>query len=139
ARYVMFSEVYWHHAVRAATSMFARAFYELHGRLDLHELFGQTDSGMIAQLREAAAGGPWGELLAGAFGSRRRLYKRAAEFGHDPDDGGSVYLRLAGRPYPQVVRCASHLADALTSATGRPVAAADVLIDAPPAHREVEF
>ncbi|MCA9067266.1 MAG: metal-dependent phosphohydrolase, partial [Planctomycetaceae bacterium] len=31
ARYVMFSEVYWHHAVRSATTMFARAFYELHG------------------------------------------------------------------------------------------------------------
>jgi HD superfamily phosphohydrolase len=27
ARYVMFSEVYWHHAVRAATTMFARAFF----------------------------------------------------------------------------------------------------------------
>ncbi len=27
ARYVMFSEVYWHHAVRAATAMLQRAFY----------------------------------------------------------------------------------------------------------------
>jgi HD superfamily phosphohydrolase len=30
ARYVMFSEVYWHHGVRAATAMFQRAFYLLH-------------------------------------------------------------------------------------------------------------
>ena len=27
ARYVMFSEVYWHHGVRAATAMLQRAFY----------------------------------------------------------------------------------------------------------------
>ena len=31
ARYVMFSEVYWHHAVRSATAMLQRAFYLLHG------------------------------------------------------------------------------------------------------------
>ena len=35
ARYVMFSEVYWHHAVRSATAMLQRAFYLLHGQLDL--------------------------------------------------------------------------------------------------------
>ena len=35
ARYVMFSEVYWHHGVRAATAMLQRAFYLLHGALDL--------------------------------------------------------------------------------------------------------
>ena len=32
ARYVMFSEVYWHHAVRSATAMFQRAFFEMHRR-----------------------------------------------------------------------------------------------------------
>ena len=34
ARYVMFSEVYWHHAVRSATAMLQRAFYLLHDALD---------------------------------------------------------------------------------------------------------
>lgn len=139
ARYVMFSEVYWHHAVRSATSMFARVFYELHAQLDLHELFGQTDAGMIARLRSVAAGSPWDGLLTGAFGAQRRLYKRAAEFGHDQDDGGSVYSRLAGRPYPQVVQAAARLSEALSAAAGRTISPADVLIDAPPAHREVEF
>ncbi|MCA9086342.1 MAG: HD domain-containing protein, partial [Planctomycetaceae bacterium] len=52
ARYVMFSEVYWHHAVRAATSMFARCFYELHRQLDLPQLFAATDAEMIAALRQ---------------------------------------------------------------------------------------
>jgi uncharacterized protein len=139
ARYVMFSEVYWHHAVRSATSMFARAFYELHSGLDLHELFGQTDAGMIAKLRGVAAGGAWEGLLSGALGSQRKLYKRAAEFGHDQEDGGSIYARLAGRPYPQVVQAAARLANALSSKLGRVISPADVLIDAPPAHREIEF
>jgi uncharacterized protein len=139
ARYVMFSEVYWHHAVRSATSMFARAFYELHAQLDLHELFGQSDAAMIARMRSCAAGGPWDALLAGVFGARRRLYKRAAEFGHDEEDGGSIYGLLAGRPYPELAGCAARLADLLSSATGREVTAAEIIIDAPPAHREVEF
>jgi len=139
ARYVMFSEVYWHHAVRSATSMFARAFYELHTKLDLHELFGQTDAAMIARLREVARDGPWDRLLSGAFGSQRNLYKRAAEFGHDQDDGGSIYARLAGRPYAEIVTAATRLARMLSSQLGGEIAPADVLIDAPPAHREVEF
>ncbi|MCA9109392.1 MAG: HD domain-containing protein, partial [Planctomycetaceae bacterium] len=58
ARYVMFSEVYWHHAVRSATSMFARAFYELHYQLDLDRLFEQSDTEMIAALRTHGAGTP---------------------------------------------------------------------------------
>jgi hypothetical protein len=119
--------------------MFARAFYELHAKLDLHELFGQTDAAMIARLRDVARGGPWDRLLSGAFGSQRNLYKRAAEFGHDQDDGGSIYARLAGRPYSEIVTAATRLAKLLSSQLGLEVAPADVLIDAPPAHREVEF
>ncbi|MBL8850038.1 MAG: HD domain-containing protein [Planctomycetaceae bacterium] len=139
ARYVMFSEVYWHHAVRSATSMFARAFYELHEQLDLHELFGQTDAAMIRRLRSAASGGPWSKLLSGVFGSQRQLYKRAAEFGHGDDEGHAVYNRLAGQPYASVARCAARLAEELATRSATAVSPADILIDAPPAHREVEF
>jgi HD superfamily phosphohydrolase len=137
ARYVMFSEVYWHHAVRSATSMFARSFYELHARLDLHRAFGQTDAGMIATLRRAAAGGPCKPLLEGVFGHKRRLFKRAAEFSHDTE--GGIYQQIAGRPYAFLVRCATDLAERLESSIGQAVRPTDVLIDAPPPHREVEF
>src|SRR5881227_1776278 len=41
SRYVMFSEVYWHHAVRAGTAMLQRAFYLLHKELDLDQLLRQ--------------------------------------------------------------------------------------------------
>ena len=75
ARYVMFSEVYWHHAVRAATCMFARAFFELHEGFDLPRMFAESDAGMVAQMREAAAGSECAALLEGLFGRRRELYK----------------------------------------------------------------
>ena len=67
ARYVMFSEVYWHHGVRAATAMLQRAFYLLHGALDLDAIFRSTEQEMIAELLHAGSGGPAGELLAGTF------------------------------------------------------------------------
>ena len=53
ARYVMFSEVYWHHGVRAATAMFQRAFYLLHGSLELDPLFRLTEHEFVAELVRA--------------------------------------------------------------------------------------
>jgi HD superfamily phosphohydrolase len=137
ARYVMFSEVYWHHAVRSATTMFARSFYELHRDLNLHDAFGQTDAEMVATLQRAAAGGPCAPLLDGVFGHKRRLFKRAAEYSHESE--GGLYEQIACRPYDFLVHCAARLAERLAAALGQPVRPTDVLIDAPPPHREVEF
>ena len=58
ARYVMFSEVYWHHAVRSATAMLQRAFYLLHGDLDLDALFRLTEAALIAALDRGRRAGP---------------------------------------------------------------------------------
>ncbi len=137
ARYVMFSEVYWHHAVRSATTMFARSFYELHGELDLDLTFGQTDAEMIATLQRTATGGPCEPLLDGVFGHKRKLFKRAAEYSHETE--GGLYQQIAGRPYAFLVRCATQLAARLEASIGQVVRPTDVLIDAPPPHREVEF
>jgi HD superfamily phosphohydrolase len=137
ARYVMFSEVYWHHAVRSATSMFARSFYELHGNVDLHRAIGQTDAEMIVTLQRAATSGPCEPLLEGVFGHKRRLFKRAVEYSHETE--GGIYQQIAGRPYAFLVQCATHLAERLESLTGQATRPTDVLIDAPPPHREVEF
>ena len=56
ARYVMFSEVYWHHAVRSATAMLQRAFYLLRERLDFDDLFTSGDAEFVATLVGAASG-----------------------------------------------------------------------------------
>jgi HD superfamily phosphohydrolase len=137
ARYVMFSEVYWHHAVRSATAMLQRAFFLLHQDIDIDALFRMTDQQMTDALVEAGEGGPAGDLLSGLFGPTRRLYKRAAQYSYfqQPD----VYHQLARRPYPWLAICAEHLAGLLSRHLGRLVAPHEILIDAPPMQLEVEF
>jgi uncharacterized protein len=137
ARYVMFSEVYWHHAVRSATCMFARAFYDLHRQIDLSNLFQQSEADVILSLRQAARGTGCEVLLEGLFGSRRALYKRVLECTlHQHRD---VFERLARRPIAYLVRCAEVLADRLSQQVGQTVSSTDLVIDAPPGNREVEF
>ncbi len=137
ARYVMFSEVYWHHGVRAATAMLQRAFYLLHGTLDLDSLFRMTEAEMIAALRRAAGQGPALELLDGLFGPTRELYKRVGQYSFFEDR--PLYERLARRPYPWLAACAQQFALLASTALGRIVAPHEVLFDAPPIQREVEF
>ncbi len=137
ARYVMFSEVYWHHAVRAATSMFARGFYEIYRGLDLSGLLGMTEERMIDHLRTVARGQKCAGLFEGIFGTRREIYKRAAEFSHYQAE--DVYKKVARRPYSDLVTLSRGVAERLSTAWGEPVAATDVLIDAPPPHREIEM
>ncbi len=137
ARYVMFSEVYWHHGVRAATAMLQRAFYLLHGALDLDGLFRTTDAPMIAELDRAARGSPAAELLAGLFGPTRHLYKRVAQYSFL--EHREVYQRLARRPYPWLTACAEHFAGIASTALGRVVAPHEILFDAPPVEREMQI
>jgi len=137
ARYVMFSEVYWHHGVRSATAMLQRAFYRLHEGLDLDGLFRMTEPAMIARLQEAAGDGPAGELLSGLFGPTRQLYKRLAQYSLFEQQ--QLYRQLARRPYPWLVSCAERLASLASTALGLEVAPHEILFDAPPVEREVEI
>ena len=133
ARYVMFTEVYWHHAVRSATCMLARGFAELHTRLNLRELFELREPAFVAELQAAAAGQPVAALFDGLFGARRKLHKRVAEY--SLEQAADVYRGYAGRPYSEVILAAERFRNALPFDVG-PV---DLLIDAPPVHKEVEF
>lgn len=137
ARYVMFSEVYWHHAVRSATAMFARSFFELRHAFDLTSFFELTESDTIHELRQAARGTDCEPLIDGVFGLKRRLFKRVVEYSHSLHP--EIYSRLAGQPYEFLVRCGRRLCESLSSTLGRRLSPVDILIDAPPPHREVEF
>jgi HD superfamily phosphohydrolase len=137
ARYVMFGEVYWHHAVRAATCMFARGFYEVRNRLDLGTLLLGTEADVIATLRQVARGTPAELLLEGIFGPRRMIYKRVLEA--TPHQHRELYERLSRRPFEFLVRCSASLAAELSPLVGRRLEPSEILIDAPPRHREVEF
>lgn len=137
ARYVMFSEVYWHHAVRSATSMFARAFYEVHGRVDLAQMFRMEEPELIRTLCATTQGTPASMLTDGLFGSRRQLHKRIAEysvFHHEP-----LYRAIRGRSYTSVVELSRELSRRIAEVSGERLGETDLLIDSPPLHREVEF
>lgn len=136
ARYVMFSEVYWHHAVRSATAMFARAFFEVHEHLDMTQLLLMNEPNMIRALCNAGDGATT-LLTEGLFHSHRRLHKRLAEysvFSH-----ADLYQSLRRLTYQELVHCSNRLAALIQENIQQPVGELDVLIDAPPIHREVEF
>ena len=141
ARYVMFSEVYWHHAVRSATAMLQRSVFLLQNRIDLEASFQLVDADWIRMLRRAGGGTVAEPLVEGLFGTRRRLYKRVAEFTAVDAESeiADVHYRLARKPYWWLVICAEKIAEQVSSQTGKAVHAADILIDAPPVKLEVDI
>jgi uncharacterized protein len=76
ARYQMYRNVYWHHAVRSATAMYKRLVADAigTGSLDASALASFTDEGLLHALEERTPSNP---LLRGL--RERRLYKRAFE------------------------------------------------------------
>lgn len=137
SRYIMFSEVYWHHAVRSATAMLQRSVYLLRDRLDLSATLKLADAEWIARLRRAGEGSPAEPLVEGLFGTRRLLFKRVAEF--SVLRGADIHRCLARRPYGWLVRLCEVLAAKICKESGLAVAAADLLVDAPPVKLEVDI
>lgn len=137
ARYVMFSEVYWHHAVRAATAMLQRAIWLLRDCVEPTRLVRFDDAAFVGWIRNAAEGTPAAPLAEGLFGPRRVLTKRVASF--DAREHPELHAAVAGRDYAELVTITERLAERLTAKLGRAFNAATLLLDAPPAEREVEF
>ena len=137
ARYVMFTEVYWHHAVRSATTMFARSFLELLPKLDLSSLFRMSEPELIRCLCSAARESDVASLTDGLFGQRRTLHKRLAEYSIYHQE--PLYRALRQLTATQLAEYSLTLTKSLSAVLGRKLSPMDVLIDAPPQHREVEF
>ncbi len=76
AKYQMYRNVYWHHAVRSATAMYKRLVEDAvrAGAVDVESLARHTDEGLMHRI-EGEKPTP---LLAAL--KERRLYKRAAEW-----------------------------------------------------------
>jgi HD superfamily phosphohydrolase len=136
ARYVMFSEVYWHHAVRAATAMLQRAVWESRDRLDPAALV-RSDEDSFVRLLTSAASRPAALLMDGLFGPERRLHKRAATY--DAHTHPQLHRLLAGRRYEEMVAVSERLAASLGRALEIDLPPTAILVDAPPAEREVAF
>jgi len=138
ARYVMFSEVYWHHAVRSASAMLQRAVYGMRDETAITQSWiDMNETEMIDSLRSASNGKAWHPCIEGLFGPQRQLYKRVAQF--DFLNHPEQHKTLARKPYSEIVELSTKLATQLTSKTGVSIRADDILIDAPPLKLEVQF
>ena len=86
AKYQMYRNVYWHHAVRSATAMYKRLVEDaIHaGVLDVASLARHTDEGLMHRLETA-----WPTPLLVAL-KERKLYKRAGEWPAAELEGESV-------------------------------------------------
>jgi HD superfamily phosphohydrolase len=76
AKYQMYRNVYWHHAVRSATAMYKRLVEDAlqAGVVDVQSLARYTDEGLMHRLESASPS----QLLVAL--KERKLYKRAAEW-----------------------------------------------------------
>jgi uncharacterized protein len=118
AKYQMYRNVYWHHAVRSATSMYKRLVGDSlrAGTLDGEELSSMTDEGLLHKL-EASDNGLLPALR------ERRLYKRALEIpSNDIPEGRGEWI---AEDYERVVKSEDEIAGEL----GLP--AGSVLLDYP--------
>ena len=139
ARYVMFSEVYWHHAVRSATAMFQRSFfnwYQESSEDDRSQFVTLNETELVSKLRSERSEAP-SDLVEGLFGLKRKLYKRLCNFSFASHP--EVYSRLSQQPYDSLVELGGQIASELSSVTGLTIHTDQIIIDAPPVGLEVQF
>jgi uncharacterized protein len=89
AKYQMYRNVYWHHAVRSATAMYKRLVGDAlsAGAIQPGGIIGFTDEGLLDRLADTAPS----SLLEAL--RRRRLYKRALEWpAADLPDGAGEWV-----------------------------------------------
>ena len=138
ARYVMFSEVYWHHAVRSATAMLQRAVFELRDHEELATAWSDMDEATMQEsLLDASRGKSFEACVLGLFGARRSLFKRIAQFDNLSDP--QLHRSLAKRPYHEIVSIARELSREIQPSLDLPIRENDLLIDTPPKTLEVQF
>lgn len=145
ARYTMFSEVYWHHTVRAASSMVENAIAAFRSRHRisasdfLDALLGHDDDSFLSWLFEQThADGATRYLLEGLQPGRRQLYKRIATYSraYVELEKKRAYNRIYHMDRPALADLTSRLNARLSSAIGKPIHPASLIIDIPPRDKD---
>jgi uncharacterized protein len=139
AKYQMFRNVYWHHAVRAATALYKRIVSEAVdiGLLDVGELVGPTDEELLYEIRRRAMATEHpvarrvAERWIPALRSRR-IPKRACEL-TPPELEGVAVPSWVGEDCPQRRSAEDRLAAELELNPG------EVFIDFPAKRRMLEL
>jgi uncharacterized protein len=138
SRYVMFSEVYWHHSVRSATAMLQRLVYRLQDQIAFESWAEMSDAQFQQSILTAASHSAELRALAQSlFGRERRLYKRFCQFNFAVSP--AVHAALAHRPFEQLLRCSERLTQHLSRIFNTSIGSDEILIDAPPVKLEIQF
>ncbi len=138
ARYVMFSEVYWHHTVRSATAMLQRLVYDLVKHCNPQVWLEQSDAEFAASLLQLARSDEdLNRLAQWLFGRQRTLYKRLVEYSYS--NYPEMHTALARRPYAELWTISQRLSQRLSDGLSKSLRPTDVIIDAPPQKLEVQF
>ena len=124
ASYLMYREIYWHHAVRAAQAMLKRAAAEAlqKGEVDPDRLVLADDEQAVAMLR-AAPNPATAELMAG-LSPGRRLYRRLYNGGLGPIEslpagaGRDLLVRLGDAEPLEAERLLAEVTAAYAARTG---------------------
>ncbi|MBT4694257.1 MAG: HD domain-containing protein [Planctomycetaceae bacterium] len=130
ARYVMFSEVYWHKTVRSATAMLQRCIQQMPTNESIEAICTLNDNDAehyILNTTEASG------LASDLFGPIRKLHKSV--FQCNASNNPDIYHRVASLSHTELIAASRRLQSLLNCGT-TPNA---VLIDAPPAELEVQF
>lgn len=145
ARYTMFSEVYWHHTVRAASAMVENALAAFHSRTTsdpeafLQRLLTHDDEMLLRWLRETTpTGSATQRLVAGLLPHQRQLYKRVATFSRAYVEASKqrAYERIYTMDRATLFDLTSRLTARLSSLVGRPLHPAELIIDIPPRDKD---
>ena len=128
ARYVMFSEVYWHRTVRSATSMLQRSLFTIQDHAAvIQRLITSTEHEFQNILRDSDPTG----IADSLFGSKRTLYKSVYETNASTDP--ELYSAARTHDFENLVGASTKLANRLQ------VPPQTVIIDAAPQQLEVQF
>lgn len=141
ARYIMFSEVYWHHAVRSATAMLQNVVWECanaHRSLPFADQWLEYDDAeMKHSILQLSKDQPWETCTRGIFGSHRNLYKRLVEF--DSQNEPLWHQKLSTLTAAELRTTAAKLAREISENIGVSCCPFDLLIDVPPASLDIQF
>ena len=130
ARYVMFSEVYWHKTVRSATAMLQCCVQQMPTTENIESICSLSDKEAeiyILDMTEACT------LASDLFGPIRKLHKSV--FQCNASNNPDIYHPVAGLSYVELLAASRRLQELLNCGT----TPNGVLIDAPPTELEVQF
>lgn len=130
ARYVMFSEVYWHKTVRSATAMLQCCVEEMPVDSNIEAICSLSDCEAEQYIIDTTNAHT---LAMDLFGPIRKLHKSV--FQCNASTNPDIYHRVAGLSYRELISASGRLQELLKCGTIQNA----VLIDAPPAELEVQF